>query len=334
MKHTLLFSFCLFFAYLPSAFNQKTILGGSLHIEQLENYNSNEVRATAIIYLNYAPVSTIPDSVNIQWGDGVSTKIGITSNILLPGQLARLTYSGDYSYASLGKYNISLEDCCLSEAFVNYDASPPVPLKISAVFSLLNGQFQGYNSTAQLLSPLVGSTFLNQSYSFNPVAIDTNDDSLAYSLFNPMAEFNYHFPDEIMPTSMSDFDINQQNGTITWDKPTKAGDYLVGLKVDEFRHQVLISESYHLLDIRAFDFEIALFPNPTDSDLTLNISPAVSEEELKVRIYNALGQLVLEQAAVFTSTGHTINVQDFANGVYLLEVEALGRTWVKKFVKR
>jgi hypothetical protein len=68
--------------------------------------------------------------------------------------------------------------------------------------------------------------------------------------------------------------------------------------------------------------------------LTLNISPAVAEEALKVRIYNALGQLVLEQAAVFTLTGHTINVHDFANGLYLLEVEALGRAWVKKFVKR
>ncbi|MCF8248167.1 MAG: T9SS type A sorting domain-containing protein [Saprospiraceae bacterium] len=334
MRCSLLFSFCLLFTSAPSAFSQNEILGGGIHVEQIGGCNANSVRVEALIYVNKDPAFPIPDSISIHWGDGISNKIGRISTIVLPGQISYLTYTGEYTYDGPGTYSITIEDCCLTKAFINFDLEPSVSFKVGALYTLFNGQFQGCNNTAKLLSPLVDNGYIGQLINFNPAAFDSDGDSLAYAVFNPLTEFNYHFPNEVMPIPTNQFSINQQTGTITWENPTKAGDYLVGLKVAEYRHQALIAETAHLLDFRIFDLDLSLFPNPTASELTVNFLPAVPDEKLQVRIFNVLGQLVLAEAGVFTSTGYPINVHDFANGVYLLEVEAFGRRWVRKFVKR
>ena len=283
--------------------------------------------------MNNNPAFPIPDSVTIHWGDGVSKKIGRTSSAIFSGQIVLQNYTGEYTYDGPGTYIITVEDCCLKEEFINFDAEPPVSSEVNALYTLFNCQFQGCNNTAKLLSPLVENGYIGQPINYNPAAFDSDGDSLAYTIFNPLTEFNYHFPNEVMPMPSNQFSINQQTGTITWNNPAKAGDYLVGLKIAEFRHQTLIAETAHLLDFRVFDLDLSLFPNPTASELTVNFLPAVPDEKLQVRIYNVLGQLVLEEAGVFTSTGYPINVHDFANGVYLLELEAFGQKWVRKFVK-
>ncbi|MCF8244806.1 MAG: T9SS type A sorting domain-containing protein [Saprospiraceae bacterium] len=95
-----------------------------------------------------------------------------------------------------------------------------------------------------------------------------------------------------------------------------------------------LRQRVYLLDISIFDIDISLFPNPTTSELTLKLLPAIPGEKLQVKIYNVLGQLIKVEESNFTSTDYHINVRDFAVGMYLLEVEAFGKRWVRKFVKR
>jgi hypothetical protein len=60
--------------------------------------------------------------------------------------------------------------------------------------------------------------------------------------------------------------------------------------------------------IKAIENKIELFPNPTNSKITLN-----SERDYKIEIYNMQGQMVMK------ANGNTIDLSNLSNSVYVLK---------------
>lgn len=72
---------------------------------------------------------------------------------------------------------------------------------------------------------------------------------------------------------------------------------------------------------------LQLFPNPTQQQLSFNLATSTTIEHL--RIYNAVGQLLL----TFPYTSSTIEVAQLEEGIYLLEVVTAKGSVSKRFVK-
>lgn len=82
-----------------------------------------------------------------------------------------------------------------------------------------------------------------QEYCFNPLAVDPDGDSLVYSLTDPKGYFspggnledcdylNYSSPNAVGGGNLS---IDPNTGTICWDSPQVAGEYVFVVRVDEY----------------------------------------------------------------------------------------------------
>lgn len=75
---------------------------------------------------------------------------------------------------------------------------------------------------------------------------------------------------------------------------------------------------------------VTIFPNPTNS--VLNIEVNLFNENMNVKVYNALGQIVLTE--VFTSKSLQLNTSALTNGIYFINVMSNNKTLTRsKFVK-
>lgn len=81
----------------------------------------------------------------------------------------------------------------------------------------------------------------------------------------------------------------------------------------------------------AFDHSVRISPNPFTDFIQLEVIEA-SLSSLQVRVYNPQGLLVAEQL-FNTPTSETLQLSQLATGIYLLELQYEGRTFVEKVVK-
>ncbi|MFM7618626.1 MAG: MopE-related protein, partial [Bacteroidota bacterium] len=84
----------------------------------------------------------------------------------------------------------------------------------------------------------------------------------------------------------------------------------------------------------ANDFDIALYPNPTNGEELNVILSGVSEDDVaSVRIMNTLGQMVYQGQWTSESIRQKqLNVMEWSNGMYVIEVRANGQTMTKRFM--
>jgi len=86
----------------------------------------------------------------------------------------------------------------------------------------------------------------------------------------------------------------------------------------------------------ADDAKFALYPNPTSSNLMLNLEGMESASDLTVRIVNIQGQIVMEKVLNTISSAETVelDVNSFAPGMYNLSLTSDAFNAVKSFVKQ
>ena len=78
------------------------------------------------------------------------------------------------------------------------------------------------------------------------------------------------------------------------------------------------------------NMQVSLYPQPATNEVLVNFGSVQSKTSLE--LYNALGELVLKEAAQNTQT-LTLNLQNLSKGVYsLILTNETGKT-VKKLVK-
>ncbi len=80
----------------------------------------------------------------------------------------------------------------------------------------------------------------------------------------------------------------------------------------------------------ASDSAIAMYPNPTSSELNISLESSFVEGDLDYSVVDLTGKVVKRGTL---SSDKKVNVQDLTNGVYFLQLASSNRTKTSKFIK-
>ena len=78
---------------------------------------------------------------------------------------------------------------------------------------------------------------------------------------------------------------------------------------------------------------LQIFPNPTGSELNVQIPAGFAYTSANIQVFDALGQMLLNKA-INGGTMITFSVNDYAPGVYLVRLVGGSSSWSSKFVKQ
>ncbi len=208
----------------------------------------------------YTKASSIPadrDSLEVCWGDGNCQWVvrsngpldgdGIPQGELLANDTKKNLYITTYTYAGQAHYTISMTDPNRNGGICNVNqlGSDNVPFHLETTVTFFNPQVQGYNSSPILLQPPIDIGCIGQPFIHNPNAYDPDGDSLSYHLIVPLQDVglpvpNYDFPDQYIPGSDNNIDLNEITGDFIWEFPQEACEYNIAMIIVEYRNGIPI----------------------------------------------------------------------------------------------
>jgi len=120
-----------------------------------------------------------------------------------------------------------------------------------------------------------------------------------------------------------------------WVKPTTTSTYVVRQELDcsplKWDTVVIFMDAVGLKDLQWYSDNIKLFPNPTETDLTVTFG---SQADIgKVSIINPLGQTIREEDLQIQKTEFTVPTSDLDKGIYLIQFKTPVGTVTKQFLK-
>jgi gliding motility-associated-like protein len=232
---------------------------GSIWIEQTGPLS---IRATIITYTKASSVPADRDTLDINWGDGTPLQKVPRSNgngQILSGDIKYNEYIATYTYGGRGTYRISMTDPNRNGGIlnVNFPASDAIPFYIETIYSFLNSNFQGTNTTPRLLQPPIDKGCVGQTFTYNPNAFDPDGDSLAYRMIVPLQDkFTpvplYEFPDRFNqnpPRGSNSISLNEQTGQFVWRTPQVRGEYNVAFQIISYRNGIAIDTTIRDIQI-------------------------------------------------------------------------------------
>jgi hypothetical protein len=74
---------------------------------------------------------------------------------------------------------------------------------------------------------------------------------------------------------------------------------------------------------------VSIYPNPANDFIAVAVAETI--EGATIHIINALGEIVVTETVVSTST--TLNTENLTNGIYFVKVESKNSSAIKKFIK-
>ena len=207
------------------------------------------IRATIITYTRTSSVDADRDSLTMLWGDGTQEAIQRSNGIgsVLEGDIKLNYYIAEHTYPARGTYTMSFTDPNRIDGIVNVNApnSIEVPFYVQTTFTFLNSQFQGSNSSVQLLKEPIDFGCVGQPFVHNPNAFDPDGDSIGYELVVPQEAPGfpvpkYKYPDEIVIGPFNQIYLDPITGDFRWESPQIVGEYNIAIKISEYRQGVLI----------------------------------------------------------------------------------------------
>lgn len=111
-------------------------------------------------------------------------------------------------------------------------------------------------------------------------------------------------------------------------------DFNIGGSIDAYFAQI-ISDGVTNVGIEELnmdsEMDLIIFPNPSDGNFTLSWISTIGEE-VRINVYNSLGQVVFSKNMSVTPgfSEQIINIQNQANGLYLISVSSETRTLTSK----
>ena len=384
MKKTLILSFLLFFTTLSTSFATH-LVGGTMSykfVERVSNANRYAFRMT--IYRDCSASSSsikapFDEIVSIGFYDGTKRIVSI-QNVPLVGIKATglcingyCVETGTYEWTKdlpilTTNYTIIYQRCCRAETFTNIlnpsATGMTVALVLTPAAQTLSNNSPVFNSTLPL------ALCVNQNLTLDFSAIDADNDTLKYEFYNVFSggaqiggngcnNTNPSPPclDGMLPAAYrntTSFDkplgagivINEKSGKLSG-TTDELGVFAFGIKVSEYRNNVLLSQSY-------LDYSIYALPCPNQNSicstpsslnnimlLPVKISPNPTqgfiqiETELNstysVDIANTLGQVLKRKNLQGKST--SLDISDLPNGIYMVAVKTDGAFGIIKFTK-
>jgi hypothetical protein len=80
--------------------------------------------------------------------------------------------------------------------------------------------------------------------------------------------------------------------------------------------------------------EMKLYPNPANHQINLQINNLPANADLKIEVYNVLGEVVKQEQIKYQNQGYSLNLVDLMPGVYVIKAEAKGKSYTKNFIKQ
>ncbi len=207
--------------------------------------------ATITTYTKASSASADRDSLELFWGDGTSEFVQRSNpeGDPIPGLDLKVNYyTKEHTYPGRATYTIAFKDPNRVSGIlnVNFPNSIDVEFYLQTTFTLLNTQFQGTNSSAQLLQPPIDFACVGKRFIHNPNAFDPDGDSLSYELVVPREDAdidvpNYLFPNQIAPGSDNNISLDPVTGTFIWESPQTAGEYNIAIRINEYRDGFLLT---------------------------------------------------------------------------------------------
>jgi gliding motility-associated-like protein len=244
MKQTLrsaLFMLALLLA--PLALLATHNRAGEIHVAQI---GPLKVRATIITWTKTSSINADRDTLEINWGDGITQKVPRSNNggagQPLPNDVKYNVYIAEHTYAGPSTYRISMTDMNRNGGIrnVNYPASDNIPFHIETIYTFQDPQFGGVNTTPFLIQPPIDNACVGKPFRHNPNADDPDGDSLSYHLIVPLQGLgtvvqNYVFPNNIMPGPDNILQMDAVTGDILWQSPQEGGEYNIAFIVVSWR---------------------------------------------------------------------------------------------------
>lgn len=172
-------------------------------------------------------------------------EVGVYEGIVTAVQVANLSNASGYYFLST--------TCCQS-GFMNFNFASFGYVYTMDFPRLTIGSVTRFNSSPKFNTNPTLSYILGKSYILDWSATDIDGDSLVYSLVKPidpigtiikpfeLAELNPGYKmDSNIANGSPDFSINPNTGLVNY-KPMVAGNYLICVRVDEYRNGVKIGE--------------------------------------------------------------------------------------------
>ncbi|MCF8239583.1 MAG: gliding motility-associated C-terminal domain-containing protein [Saprospiraceae bacterium] len=230
---------------------------GEITVEQIGNCSELTLRVTVTTYTKASSVAADRDSVEVSWGDGTKQWLyrtngpngpgGIPFGEVLANDIKKNLYVGIHVYPARATYRISMNDPNRIDDIlnVNYPNSVSIPFYIETIYTFLNPQFQGCNSTPVLLQPPIDFGCVGRTFVHNPNASDPDKDSLSYHLIVPLQKQGtvvpkYQYPNQIGSGGPNTLTLNPVTGELRWETPLVAGEYNIAMIIVEYRNGVAL----------------------------------------------------------------------------------------------
>ena len=172
----------------------------------------------------------------IRWGDNTPLdSIPRLSKVLLGNDINKNVYEGTHTYPgpNPSPYKIIVEDPNRNEGIIN------IPNSVNVVFyletELFINPFIGINNSPVLLNPPIDNACVGVPYVHNPGAVDTDGDSLYYSIQPTRGIGGEEISNYQFPVASNSLTINGTTGDLIWDAPTQQGEHNVAILIEEFR---------------------------------------------------------------------------------------------------
>lgn len=255
-------------------------------------------------------------------------------------------YYTAHTYDSTGNYIVSFTDVNRTAGICNIPNS--VNTGIYAQAEIVINPLLGDNSAPQYVTVPLNYAAIGIINSYNPSVIETDGDSLYYQLIPSMVN-GQSIAGFTFPPASHYFSIDSLTGTVTWDNPTMICSYSYDLKITEWRKiggiqyymgstmqdVYNVVSSYTGVDEVNNVGNLSIYPNPTQSEITIEINIAETKYIL-VEIKNVLGQTVKtinNKELSHDNSKMEIDVRDLPCGLYFVQLQSENKVWNKNFVK-
>ena len=220
---------------------------GEISISPIGECTDFSVQAIITTYTKASSVAADRDSLEICWGDGTCEMIIRSNGPNNNGQpvgndTKKNLYIATHTYTASGTYTISMTDPNRNGGILNVNDpnSDTVPFHLQTTYSFLNCQFDGPNSTPQLLQPPIDVGCIGQPFIHNPNPIDPDGDSLSFKMVTPLQSIhtpvpNYLYPNFIQPGPENNYTLDPITGDFLWTSPQQVGEYNIAMIIISWR---------------------------------------------------------------------------------------------------
>lgn len=261
-------------------------------------------------------------------------------------------YIAIHSYPGPGNYIVCFEQAARNPGIINMPNSVNQNMTFESLLVIPTFSSGKDDSPVFANHPIAYGCLNNGCFTYNPMATDADGDSLSYKLVPSAGSTGTSTPGYSYPSAGAGgtFGINPVSGLVTWCNPQYAGDYNVGIKVEEWRKnddgeyflmgyvirdtQFTIDNCTGMSDLFEKEQSITIYPNPATDYIEIKFKE-VSGEPYTIDLTDITGKTIarfLENSTAKLSM--KFEMKAFSQGIYFIKIAGNGKTTVKKLIKQ